>query len=77
MKNAIFHVKKNLKHIYHFSLLSTEIYSRSVSFKVCASLLAANDMQPYFISQHFITVNIIFFSEAALAQVFCNYSSCV
>lgn len=77
MKNAIFDVKMNPKHLHHFSLLSIEIYSRSVGFKICADLPAVNDMQPYFISQHFITININFLSEAALAHLLCNYSSCV
>lgn len=53
MKNAIFHGKINPKYLYHFSVLSIEISSRAVGFKVCAYLLAANDMQLYFISQHF------------------------
>lgn len=77
MKNAIFHVKINAKHLYHFSLFSIEIYSGSVGFKVCAYLLAANDMQPYFISQHFITMNINFLSEAPLEHFVIIQAVCV
>lgn len=63
MKNAIFDVKMNPKYLHHFSLLSIEIYSMSVGFKVCAYLPAVNDTQPYFISQHFITMNINFLRQ--------------